>query len=420
MSQVCVVGTGYVGLTTAVGLAHLGHTVIGADINDEKIATLQAGGVPFVEEGMVDLLAEGLRRKRLSFTTDVATAVSKAEFVLLCLPTPQGADGNADLSAVRAAVKSMARHLAADSVVITKSTVPVGSAFEITTLIDRGDVMVVSNPEFLREGTAIHDFMHPDRIVIGAQDQAAAARAVSLYLKLAAPIVVTDPVSAEIIKYVANSFLATKISYANAVARLCEETSADVRDVLLGVGYDTRIGHEFLKPGPGWGGSCFPKDTQALLSLARQYGFEFEPLVGAVAVNDQQKARVVDKIMKLTDKKNPVVGIWGLTFKARTDDIRDSPSIAIAEALIERGAKVVGYDPTVENEIGQITVSSDPYAALDGADVLAVLTEWEEFRWLDAEKAAEAMRGRGVVDARNILSRSNWEHAGFEYVGIGT
>ncbi len=420
MSHVCVVGTGYVGLTTAVGLAHLGHEVIGADIDAAKINKLSAGVVPFVEEGMADMLTDCLRHQMLRFTTEIADAVAGAEFVILCLPTPQGADGNADLTAVRAAVTEMAPHLAPDTVVITKSTVPVGSAFEITSIIDRGDVTVVSNPEFLREGTAIHDFLHPDRIVIGAYDQAAAARAVGLYLKLAAPIVVTDPVSAEIIKYVANSFLATKISFANAVARLCEETSADVKDVLLGVGYDSRIGHEFLKPGPGWGGSCFPKDTQALLRLADKYDFDFELLRGALAMNEQQKSRVADKIMKLAKNKNPIVGIWGLTFKARTDDTRDSPAIAIAEDLIARGATVVGYDPTVVSDLGQITTSLDPYSALDGADVLAVLTEWEEFRWLDAAKAAEAMRGRGVVDARNILSRSTWEHAGFEYQGVGS
>ena len=302
---------------------------------------------------------------------------------------------------------------------------PVGSARVVERVLDRPDVKVVSNPEFLREGSAVQDFLKPDRIVVGSTDQAAAIKVSSLYLGVAAPVIVTDPASAETIKYAANAFLATKLSFVNAVAAICEGVGADVNDVVLGLGYDKRIGQDFLRPGPGWGGSCFPKDTRALLKIADDAGYSFDLLQGVVAVNDEQFERVTDKIVDAAggDVAGKTIGVWGLTFKARTDDLRESPSIAIIERLLDKGAKVQAHDPTVPGpKPGMpdgIDVCADPYAAADGADVLVVLTEWEDYRWLDAGRVATGMVGRAVVDARNLLDRNEYRRAGFGYAGIG-
>jgi UDPglucose 6-dehydrogenase len=292
-------------------------------------------------------------------------------------------------------------------------------------VLDRPDVKVVSNPEFLREGSAVQDFLKPDRIVVGSTDQAAAIKVSSLYLGVAAPVIVTDPASAETIKYAANAFLATKLSFVNAVAAICEGVGADVNDVVLGLGYDKRIGQDFLRPGPGWGGSCFPKDTRALLKIADDAGYSFDLLQGVVAVNDEQFERVTDKIVEAAggDVAGKTIGVWGLTFKARTDDLRESPSLAIIERLLDKGAKVQAHDPTVPGPKPGIPegidVCADPYAAAEGADVLVVLTEWEDYRWLDAGRVATGMVGRAVVDARNLLDRNEYRRAGFGYAGIG-
>ena len=297
MSKVAIIGAGYVGLTTAVCFAHLGHEVICADIDPERVDRLQRGEVPIVEAGLEAMMAEGLRNGRLRFVLGAEVAAEGCEFVYLCVPTPQGEDGSADLSYIVTAATSIAPVLSSESIVINKSTVPVGSTKVVEKALGRSDVSVVSNPEFLREGSAIHDFLHPDRIVIGSDDQAAAIRVATLYLGVPAPLIVTNPASAETIKYAANAFLATKISFVNAVAAVCEAVGADVNDVVLGIGYDKRIGQEFLKPGPGWGGSCFPKDTRAMVHIAETAGYDFQLLRGVISVNDQQRERVVSKII---------------------------------------------------------------------------------------------------------------------------
>ncbi len=420
-ARITVVGTGYVGLTTGTCLAHLGHDVTCVDVDAAKVAALSEGKVPILEQGLDDLVAEGLRADKLRFTTDAAAAVATSEFVFLCVPTPQGEDGSADLTYIQQAATQIGPHLRPEAVVINKSTVPVGSTRVVGAALGRGDVHVVSNPEFLREGSAVHDFLHPDRVVIGCDDQAAAVRVASLYLSLGAPLMITDPASAETIKYASNAFLATKISYVNAVAAVCEAVGADVNDVVLGMGYDKRIGHEFLRPGPGWGGSCFPKDTHALVRIAEDAGYDFDLLRGVITVNEEQFARVAAKVADLAGGSldGRRVAVWGLTFKARTDDLRDSPSLEVIGRLRAAGALVRAFDPAVNRPLDGLEVVDDPYAACDAAEVLVVLTEWDEFRWLDFDKVAEVMAARNVVDARNLLDRQPLLRRGFRVVGIG-
>jgi len=420
-----VVGAGYVGLTTAACFSHLGHDVVCADVDVARVerlsrAATEEGVLPIVEEGLEQLVRDGLRHGRLRFVIGAAAAVADAEFVYLCVPTPQRDDGSADLSYVESAAAEIGPLLDSESIVVNKSTVPVGSTRIVQRALRRPDVYVVSNPEFLREGSAVHDFLHPGRIVIGADDQAAAIRVASLYLGVAAPLVVTDPRSAEIIKYASNAFLATKVSFVNAVAAICESVGADVNDVVLGMGYDDRIGREFLRPGPGWGGSCLPKDTRALLRIAEDAGYRFDLLKATIDVNEQQLDRMVDKLADAVGSPldGVTVAVWGLTFKARTDDLRDSPALAVIQRLLDRGARVQAYDPTVRSLEG-IDVRPDPYAACEGAAVLAVLTEWDELRWLDFDKVASVMAAPRVVDTRNLLDRASLVRSGFNYRGVG-
>ena len=430
MSSIAVVGAGYVGLTTAACLAHLGHDVACADVDAEKVDQLSKGEIPILEEGLPALVAEGLEAHRLRFVVGAATAATHAEFVFLCVPTPQGDDGAADLSVVEDVVREIASVLAPGTVVVNKSTMPVGS----TRLVERvlgeagavvDEVGVASNPEFLREGTAVRDFLHPSRVVIGCEDAAVAVRVSELYSNVHAPILVTDPASAEMIKYASNAFLATKISFINAVANLCEAVNADVREVALGMGYDSRIGFEFLHPGPGYGGSCFPKDTAALLHTASRAGYEFSLLDGVVDVNRRQHERIVAKIRGAAGGSlaGVSVGLWGLTFKANTDDLRDSPSLAVAARVLEEGARLRAYDPVAGEEAARrlpaLDVVADPYEACSEARVLAVLTEWDEFRWLDFERVAATMEQAAVVDARNLLDPLAMRRRGFAYQGVG-
>lgn len=421
MSRIAVIGTGYVGLTTGACFAHIGHEVICADIDTDKVARLQRGEIPILEAGLDNLVKEGLEDGRLQFVVGAAAAVENCEFAYLCVPTPQGDDGSADLSYIEAAAREIGPLLPSEAIVINKSTVPVGSTRVVERALGRDDIAVVSNPEFLREGSAIHDFLNPDRIVIGAEDQAAAVKVSSLYIGITAPVIVTDPASAETIKYAANAFLATKISFINAVAAVCEAVGADIKDVALGMGYDSRIGHEFLKPGPGWGGSCFPKDTRAMVHIAEMAGYDFHLLRGVVEVNDEQLRRVTAKIVAAAggsvDGKR--IAVWGLTFKARTDDLRESPSLSIISQLLALGAIVRGYDPSGPGPIEGVEVVDDPFAAVEGAAVLAVLTEWDEFRWLDIDKVASLVAAKEVVDARNLLDRTAFIRRGFNYYGIG-
>jgi UDPglucose 6-dehydrogenase len=424
-SKIAIIGTGYVGLTTGACLSHLGHTVVCADVVPEKVEALQRGEVPILEAGLDDLVHEGIAEGRLSFVLGADQAVPEAEFIFLCLPTPQGADGAADLSFIKKAAREIGPLVQPDAVVINKSTVPVGSVGEVQKKLQRPDVHVVSNPEFLREGTAVDDFLHPDRVVIGAHDREAGERVAELYAKLPGEVLITDPASAETIKYASNAFLATKISFVNAMAAVCEEVGADVRDVVKGMGLDQRIGDRFLVPGPGWGGSCFPKDSHALVRIAENHGYQFGLLRSVIATNEEQFGRVANKIAHFVDGsvEGRTIAVWGLTFKAHTDDLRDSPSLNIINRLIEVGATVRAYDPAVEDNtdprLSAITVVGDPYEAVDGADVLAVLTEWPDFRDMDMARVGEAMASKHVVDARNLLDRERLKELGFAYDGIG-
>jgi UDPglucose 6-dehydrogenase len=428
-SPVAVIGCGYVGLTTGACLAHLGHDVTCADIDADRIARLEHGELPIVEPGLAHIVAEGVGKGRLRFCLGAAKAVAGTEFVYLSVPTPMGPDGSADLSFINAAAREIGPVLRSRAVVINKSTVPMGSTLVVERALGRDDVSVVSNPEFLREGSAVQDFLYPDRIVIGASDQSVAIRIATLYLGISAPMIVTDPASAETIKYAANAFLATKISFVNALSAVCEAVGADVNDVLVGLGYDRRIGSEFLRPGPGYGGSCLPKDTRALIRIAEDAGYDFDLLKGVVTVNDEQFDRVAEKAKDAVGGSldGRRVAVWGLTFKARTDDLRESPALAVIRRLQTKGANVQAFDPTVTPalvsraaaDLDGIKIADDPYTACDGADVLLILTEWDEFRWFDFAKVKEMLAAPRVVDARNLLDRDALRRRGFAYQAIG-
>lgn len=419
-SKIAVIGTGYVGLTTGACFAHLGHDVICADIVPEKIDRLRNGDVPIHEAGLTELVQEGIDTGRLSFVLGAEHAVGDAEFIYLCVPTPQSADGSADLSYLQSAAAEISPHLQPGAVVVNKSTVPVGSTRLVEQAMRRSDIPVVSNPEFLREGTAVDDFLNPDRVVIGADDQAAAGRVAALSLGVRAPIMVTDPASAETCKYAANAFLATKLSFTNAIAAVCEAVGADVNDVLLGMGYDHRIGHEFLRPGPGWGGSCFPKDSRAIISIAEDAGYDFALMRGVVTVNDEQFDRIVRKVGSVVPLEGATIALLGLAFKAGTDDTRESPALAVARRLVAAGATVRGYDPAVTKvDLDGLEVVDDAYAACEGANALVIATEWDDFKWLDLDKIADAMADKHIVDARNLLDRGAVKRRGFSYQGVG-
>jgi len=418
-SSVAVVGTGYVGLTTGACLAHLGHEVTCVDIDPAKIERLNRADIHILEDGLEELVVEGLRSGRLTFTTDTAAAVAGRSFVCLCVPSPQADDGSADLSFIRAAAAEMGPHLDPGAVVINKSTVPVGSTGEVSAALGREDVSVVSNPEFLREGSAVHDFLHPDRVVIGADDEVAAMKMVSLYVGLTAPIVVTDPASSELIKYASNAFLAAKLSFINEVADLARALGADIDDVVLGVGSDPRIGRNHLRPGPGWGGSCLPKDTRAMLHMASQAGQSMDLLEAVVAVNESRFDRTTARLAELVGGSldGVRVAVWGLTFKGGTDDLRSSPSLAVLSRAVAAGAEVVAYDPTVAAGtpvLDGVTTVDDPYAACAGARALAVLTDWQDFKHLDLDQVVEALSEPRLLDAHNLLDRQTVERCGFD------
>jgi len=419
---VAVIGTGYVGLTTGASLAHFGHQVVCADVSDARVAALAAGQIPFYEPGLAELVQECVQAGRLSFTTSNADAVAHAEFVFLCLPTPQGADGAADLSFVQQAAASIAPALRADTVVVNKSTVPVGAAQMVSTIIDRADIHVVSNPDFLREGTAVADCLRPDRVVIGATDLPAAERLAALYETNGAQVLITDPASAETVKYAANAFLAAKLSFINSVATLCEAFGANVTDVVRGMSLDHRIGTHFMSPGPGWGGSCLPKDTAALVHMADEAGYDFELLRSVIAANDAHRERLVDKIERAAGGTlgGRSVAVWGLAFKAGTDDVRESPAVAVVQSLLSRGAVVRAFDPQATVELPGLTQVESALAATDQADVLVVLTEWPEFAQVSLVAVELALRGSTIVDARNLLSRPAAAAAGLHVVGIGS
>jgi UDPglucose 6-dehydrogenase len=425
MSRLAIIGTGYVGLTCAACMAHLGHRVVCADVDQSKIDQLRLGVVPILEHRLDELVAEGIANGRLSFTADSAEAVAAAEVVFLCVPTPQGDDGSADLSYVQAAASAIAAALPYECIVVNKSTVPVGSTKVVERALHRADVRVVSNPEFLREGSAVDDFLHPDRVVIGCDDPVAARAVGALYDDVRPQLIITDPASAELIKYASNALLATKLSFMNAIATICEQVGADIDDVVVGVGYDTRIGPGFLRPGPGWGGSCFPKDTRALARIAEDAGYDFRLLHSVIDANLRQFDHIAAKVRTAAggNLEGVTVAVWGLTFKARTDDLRDSPAIEVTNRLLQEGAVVQAYDPTVPvarlGVPGGIQLMPDALAATEGAAVLVVLTEWDDFKWIDAADVGAVMTGRQVVDGRNLLDRSHWQRGGFHVAGTG-
>ena len=422
MAQVCVVGAGYVGLTTGTCLASLGHSVIFLDTELERISLLQTGVMPIFEPGLQELFSEGLREHRITLTAESAIAVKNAQFVFLCVPTPQDEDGSADLSYIINAVHEIRSLLSKNSFLITKSTVPVGSSHLVSDLVNREDVTVLSNPEFLREGSALNDFMLPDRIVVGTSNPALVGDFLKLFESIPGERVVTDRSSAEMIKYVSNCLLAIRLTFINDVAAFCEQIGANMNDVKKGVSLDERIGNRFLEPGPGWGGSCLPKDLPALRAAAEKVGIVMPLLTASIESNERAHRRVVDRVEanlggSLSGKK---IGILGLAFKANTNDTRNSPALEVAKRFISRGAAVSAYDPEVRTVIDKaIGVQRSAIGAANGADALVVLTEWEEFKHLIPMDLLASMNGKLVLDTRGILDSNLWSQAGAQIMKIG-
>lgn len=417
--NIAVIGAGYVGLVSAAGLAKLGHTVRLGEANPQRLEMLQAGGVPIYEEGLPELLAAV--SDRMSFHGDNADAVAGAELVFLCLPTPEGPDGRADLSYIYAVADELATEVADGTLFVVKSTVPPGTVATLAKrLADRGSPgRVVSHPEFLREGRAVPDFLEPDRIVVGAFDRGDAERVASLYQAVDTEIVLTDPTSAEMIKYASNSYLAARLTFVNTLANLCEAVGADVIDVIKGMGLDHRIGPHFLQPGPGYGGSCFPKDTIALIGVAEDAGYDFGLLRAVISADEEQRRRLAERVRQAAGGglRGRRIAMWGVAFKAGTDDTRESPALRVAALLQQEGAEVVAYDPEARTD--QVALAPSPVAAARGADVLLVATEWPEFRTVDLEEVAGVMKGHRVVDARNLLDPAEVRRAGLDYWGLG-
>jgi UDPglucose 6-dehydrogenase len=430
--RIAMIGTGYVGLVSGACFADFGHEVCCVDKDEAKIQGLHQGKMPIWEPGLESLVKANVDRKRLTFTTDLPEGVKNAEAVFIAVGTPaRRGDGHADLTFVFEAVRELAKVIAPGTVVVTKSTVPVGTGDQIEKILrEEGvtDVSVASNPEFLREGAAIADFKHPDRIVVGAQDDRAQEVLKEIYRPLflnRAPILFTGRRTAELTKYAANAFLAVKISFINEIADLCEAVDADVQDVARGIGLDNRIGPKFLHAGPGYGGSCFPKDTLALLQTADAAGIDQRIVRTTVQVNDDRKVAMAERVVRALggDVSGKRVGVLGLAFKPNTDDMREAPSIPLINGLIERGAEVMAFDPVAKEQaekvFNNITFSPDAYSAAQDSDAVVIVTEWDEFRALDLDKLAAAMRGKVLVDLRNVYPRDEAEEAGLTYFGVG-
>jgi UDPglucose 6-dehydrogenase len=430
--QIAVIGTGYVGLVTGACFAEFGTSVTCVDIDAEKIAKLNEGVIPIYEPGLDQIVTKNKQAGRLNFTTDVRAAVEQSLVIFLAVGTPPKDDGSADLRFIEEAARDVARYMNGYKVVVTKSTVPVGTGEHLRRLIaesqkEKFNFGVVSNPEFLREGAAIDDFMRPNRVVLGSRDEAAVAIMRDLYRPLyliETPVVITSLEAAELTKYASNAFLATKISFINEIANLCDRIGCDVHDVARAMGMDNRIGRYFLHPGPGYGGSCFPKDTTALLSVAGRYGAESLIVEAAVEVNNRQRARMIAKVEKLVgDLNGKTVAVLGLSFKPETDDMREAPSVDIIHALTERGARVRAYDPVAMEQarkvLGEIDYAEDEYAAVEGADALVFMTEWNQFRALDMARIKDLMREPRIADLRNIYDPERMREMGFDYVGVG-
>ena len=430
--KIAVIGTGYVGLVTGACFADSGNDVTCIDIDAAKIDALKAGRVPIYEPGLAELVAHNAKAARLQFTTDAAAAVATAEIVYLAVGTPQGADGAADLSAMWRVVQSIAPHLRDDAVVVTKSTVPVGTNARIYTMLKEltgRDCDVASNPEFLKEGAAIDDFMKPDRVVVGVRRPEVGEKLRVLYepfLRTEKPFLVMSPESAEMTKYVANAMLATKISFINEMANLCERMGGDINDVRRGIGHDSRIGFAFLFPGVGYGGSCFPKDVRALTAMAGDLGIEPTLLTAVDVVNERQKHVMIDKLIEHFDGEltGKTVAIWGLAFKPRTDDIRDAPALVLIDWLLAQGASVRVHDPEAMKNVQQIygdklVYSPRQMTALDGAEALAIMTEWRDYHRPDFAEMKRRLKSPVVFDGRNLYDPGRMEEMGFRYYSIG-
>jgi len=431
--NICVIGTGYVGLVTGACFAEFGVQVICADKDREKVAALERGEVPIYEPGLDALVARNVRAGRLSFTHDTPAALAQSLVVFIAVPTPPRDDGSTDLAAVESVAREIGANLDGYKVIVTKSTVPVGTAEKLRGWVQEagaGEVgfSVASNPEFLREGAAIGDFMRPDRVVIGTGDDQAKAILEDLYRPLylnETPVVLTTVETAELTKYAANAFLATKISFINEVANLCEEVGADVQAVARGIGLDRRIGAKFLHAGPGFGGSCFPKDTRSLAHFAREHGDGFEIVDAVIRVNERQRQRMVDKIVGAMggEVAGKTVAVLGLSFKPETDDMREAPALDVINALEERGARIQAYDPQAMEAakalLPNVVMCQDAYAAAKGADALVFVTEWNQFRMLDLARLREELKHPLIVDLRNIYERGPMQEAGLSYVGVG-
>ena len=421
MAKIAIIGTGYVGLSSAVGFAHLGHDVVGIDIDESKVEKLTSGKSPIFEKNIEKFLSKSLKKKKIVFSTDYKK-ISNSKFVFLCLPTPQLDDGSADTSYILEASKLLSKHLKDSATLVIKSTVPVNTWKKVKEVLNRSDISIVSNPEFLREGTALDDFFKPDRIVVGSEDSKKANEVAKLYKAKNAKIVFTDNTSAEIIKYASNSFLAIKLSFVNEIAAYAESTDANALEVLHAMGLDKRIGKEFLKPGPGWGGMCFPKDVSALKESAREKNVPIPLLDAALESNLKAHMRIVKKISDALDGslKGKNVAVWGLAFKANTDDTRFSPAISVIELLLAAGAKVTAFDPVVKQVKDlAIDVKTEIIQSVENADALVVLTEWQEFKSIKPELIGKAIKQKIVVDSRNLLDKSKWEKSGFRFIGNG-
>ena len=429
--NICMVGTGYVGLVTGACLADFGMDVTCIDKDETKIALLRKGVSPIYEPGLEELIHKNSQAKRLRFSTEIKEAVERALVIFIAVGTPPREDGSPDLSFIFQVAQSISEHMKGYKVVVTKSTVPTGTGAQIEEILRRNPgghkFSVVSNPEFLREGSAIEDFMRPNRVVIGSRDAEAIAIVKDVYsplLTAGVPFVVTDVESAELIKYASNGFLALKISFINEIAAMCERMGADVKDVSRGMGLDKRIAPHFLLPGPGFGGSCFPKDASGVVDVARKHGYTFEIMETVLRVNDTVKARMVEKVAEvcgeLAGKK---VAVLGLAFKPETDDIRDSSAIKLIRDLTSRGASVVAYDPAaMENTkaiLPEIGYADDVYECAEGADALVLITDWNQFRKLDLERLEKTMKAKRFVDLRNLYEPKEMKRLGWEYTAIG-
>jgi UDPglucose 6-dehydrogenase len=427
--KISIVGTGYVGLVTGACFAEVGHHVVCVDNDLKKVETLQRGGIPIYEPGLEEIVKKNVAAKRLRFTGDIADGVKNSDVVFIAVPTPPRADGSVDMSFVERVAREIAAAMTEYKIVVDKSTVPVKTGEKVAETVKRYnkhkvDFDVVSNPEFLREGSAVHDLMKPDRIVIGVNRQRPVAKMKAIYEPFAAPIVVTDINSAELIKHACNSFLALKISYINAVSAICEASGADVEKVADGMGMDTRIGRAFLNAGIGYGGSCFPKDLSAFIHIAEQLGYDFRLLKEVQRINADQIARFLKKIHDtLWIVKDKTIAVLGLAFKPNTDDMREAPSVAIIRPLLKEGAKIRAYDPKAMEKareiLPEIEYCDSAYAAASGADALILCTEWDEFRRLDLEKLRSVMGQPIVFDGRNVFDPQKMEELGFTYKCVG-